>query len=261
MLGAIAGDIIGSPYESPRIRKKTKEFPLFSDRSRFTDDTVLTVATAAAIINKCGYGAAYKKWGNKYPSAGYGGSFRKWLSKEKVEPYNSWGNGSAMRVSPVGWAFKTLERTLKEAKASAKVSHNHPEGIKGAQATACAVFMSRKCNSKKEIKNYIEEKFDYNLSATTDKIRPNYSFKVSCQGSVPEAIIAFLDSKNLEDAIRTAVSLGGDADTQAAISGSIAEAYYKNIPESIKKEILKRLDKDILKVIESFSQETDYGIF
>ncbi len=163
-----------------------------------------------------------------------------------------------MRVSPVGWTFQTLKRTLKEAKASAKVSHNHPQGIKGAQATACAVFMARKDNSKKEIKNYIEEKFDYNLSESSDKIRPNYSFKVSCQGSVPEAIIAFLDSKDFEDAIRTAVSLGGDADTQGAIAGSIAEAYYEDIPESIKKETLKRLDKDILKVIESFSRETGY---
>lgn len=224
MVGAIAGDIIGSEYEAHPI--KTKDFPLFHPRCRFTDDSVLTIAVAEAILTDGDYRRSVWELGRRYPHAGYGGDFRRWLSSSSPEPYNSWGNGSAMRVSPVGWAFNSVDEVLSEAARSAEISHNHPEGIKGAQATALAVFLARTTRDKELIKEEIADRFGYDLNRTVDSIRPSYSFDVSCQGTVPEAIIAFLDAKDYEDAIRNAISLGGDSDTLGCITGAVAEAYY-----------------------------------
>jgi ADP-ribosylglycohydrolase len=259
IIGAIAGDIIGSVYEFKNV--KTTDFQLFSPASNFTDDSVLTFATMANLINKIGYEKSYLEYGRKYPNAGYGGRFYYWLFGNNPVPYNSWGNGSAMRVSPVGWAFDSLEEVLLQAKGSAEVSHNHPEGIKGAQATAAAVFMARTGKSKDEIKAYIVKKFGYNLNRTIEEIRPVYNFNESCQGSVPEAIIAFLESLNYEDAIRLAVSIGGDSDTIACIAGGIAEAFYKEIPDYIRENVLKRLPDELKEVLKIFSlkyKATDY---
>ena len=247
MLGAIAGDIIGSFYERAPI--KTKMFPLFSYRSTFTDDTVLTVATAYAINNEIGYAEAYKQFARKYPDAGYGGSFLKWAMGSSDEPYNSWGNGAAMRVSPIGFMFNDIDEVLAEAKKSAEVTHDHPEGIKGAQAVALAIVLARNGESKEFIKQLITEQFGYDFTRTLDEIRPAYSFEVSAQKSVPEAIICFLESTNFEDAIRNAVSLGGDADTMACIAGGIAEAFYGGVPDKIAasaKELLPAEFIDIL---------------
>ncbi len=252
MLGAIAGDVIGSVYE--RYTIKTTDFPLFQPACTFTDDTVLTVATADAILNHLDYAAAYKDYGRRYPHAGYGGTFIRWIFSQDMQPYNSWGNGSAMRVSPVGWAFDAVERVLAEAKKSAAVTHNHPEGIKGAQATALAVFLARTGQSKETIKAEIEDRFAYNLSRSLDEIRPGYHFDVSCQGSVPEAIIAFLEAGNVEDAIRNAISLGGDSDTLACIAGGIAHAYYGSIPEPISTEVRRRLPDEFLTIIDQFNE-------
>lgn len=252
MLGAIAGDIIGSVYENMPI-KRVDFSPLFHVQSVPTDDTVLTVATAHALLTDRDYASAYRTFGRKYPHAGYGDSFLKWLGKNDKEPYNSWGNGSAMRVSSIGWASSSREEVLKEAKASAVVTHNHPEGIKGAQATALAIFLARTATSKQDIKRDVEETFNYDLSSRTiDEIRPSYKFNVSCQGSVPESIMAFLESDSVEHAIRLAVSLGGDADTQACIAGSIAEAYYGPLPPDIIAEVRQRLPPDLMQVMDSF---------
>ena len=255
MIGAIAGDIIGSVYEAHRI--KTEEFPLFSPGCRFTDDTVMTVATADAILAGKGYAEAYREWGRLYPHAGYGGMFRQWLRSDDMGPYNSFGNGSAMRVSPVGFAFDSLDRVLEEAKSSAEVTHNHPEGIKGARATAAAIYLARTGKSKNEIKDYIESTFDYDLSATLAEIRPHYRFDPTCQGSVPQAVIAFLESSSYEDAVRKAISLGGDTDTQGCITGGIAQAYYKTIDDHIIKKARALLDGRLLKVVDAFSAK--YG--
>lgn len=250
MIGAIAGDIIGSVYERDTL--KSKDFNLFSERTHFTDDTVLTIATADSLINTRDYTDSYRNWGNKYPYSGYGGSFRHWLRVDNPKPYNSWGNGSAMRVSPIGFFYQSLEEVLKNARLSAEVTHNHPEGIKGAQSTAVAIFLARTGKSKDEIKKYIESTFQYNLSRKLDDIRKTYHFEVSCQKSVPEAIIAFFESENYEDAIRNAISLGGDSDTQACIAGGIAEAFYGGVPKNILDEIYERLPMDLLSVIEKF---------
>lgn len=250
MLGAIAGDIIGSIYEGRNF--KSKDFPLFQERNHFTDDTVLTVAVADAILNNGDYCQNLKTYYRRYYYAGYGGNFRKWGESESNEPYNSWANGSAMRVSPVGAAFNDLETVLTEAKKSAEVTHNHPEGIKGAQATAAAIFLARTGKSKDEIKSYIENTFGYNLNQTLNEIRPHYRFDVSCQGSVPEAIIAFLESTDFEDAIRNAISIGGDSDTIACICGGISQAFY-GLPEPIAKRALAYLDEDLQKVILEFN--------
>ncbi|MDT8307268.1 MAG: ADP-ribosylglycohydrolase family protein [Anaerolineae bacterium] len=250
MLGAIAGDIIGSVYERHPI--KTTAFPLFVERSRFTDDTVLTVAVAYAILHGVDYAAALRAFGRRYPRAGYGGTFRQWLFSDEMGPYNSWGNGSAMRVSPIGFAFDDEAAVLAQAEASAAVTHNHPEGIKGAQATALAVFLARTGTPKKEIRRRITAGFGYDLSLTVEQIRPTYHFDVSCQGTVPEAIIAFLDASDYEDAVRLAVSLGGDSDTLACIAGSIAAAYYGDIPASIVAETRTRLPADLLGVVDEF---------
>ncbi|MCS6884160.1 MAG: ADP-ribosylglycohydrolase family protein [Acidobacteriota bacterium] len=256
MIGAIAGDIIGSVYEGNPI--KSTDFQLFWPISRFTDDTVLTVATGYAILNGLDYGQAYKSFGLMYPNAGYGGTFLRWLFNPESKPYGSWGNGSAMRVSPIGWAFQTVEEVLEQAKLSSIVSHDHPEGIKGAQAVALAVFMARTGSDKDSIRSEISSRFGYNLERTIDMIRPTYIFDVSCQGSVPEAIIAFLESVDYESAIRLAISLGGDSDTLACIAGAIADAFYRKIPGDIVAEAKARLSKHLLEVVEQF--EKDYNI-
>ena len=252
LLGAIAGDIIGSVYEFRPFKETT--FPLFSDSSEYTDDTVMTVANAEWLLSGDSLFGIMQDFGNRYP-AGYGGMFWEWLHAYDPQPYNSWGNGSAMRVSPVGWAFDTLEETLEVAKQSAEITHNHPEGIKGAQATAACIFLARKGKSKQEIKEYIEDYFGYDLSKTCDEIRPTYQFNESCQGSVPESIIAFLESTDFESAIRLTVSLGGDADTMGAITGGIAEAFYGCVPEHIRKEVLKRLPNEFIEVMQKFYQK------
>lgn len=252
MIGAIAGDIIGSVYERKNVKRT--DFTLFTPRSRFTDDTVLTIAVADSIMNGKDYALTIKEYGRKYPNVGYGGIFYQWLFSDKMAPYNSFGNGSAMRVSPVGFAFHTLPDVLEEAKKSACITHNHPEGIKGAQATAAAVFLAGKGASKDELKEYIAETFGYNMEQTLDEIRPQYSFDVTCQGSVPQAIIAFLESDDYEDAVRKAISLGGDSDTMACIAGGIAQAYYKKIPEFIIVETRKRLDGRMLQILDQFNE-------
>jgi ADP-ribosylglycohydrolase len=255
MLGAIAGDIIGSIYERHGI--KTTDFPLLGQANRFTDDTVMTIAVADAILAQTDYAMAMKQWGRKYPSVGYGSTFIKWIFEPEVRPYNSWGNGSAMRVSPVGFAFDTVDSVLAEAKRSAEVSHNHPEGIKGAQATALAVFLARQGEAKEAIRQEISRRFGYNLARTIEEIRPAYRFDVSCQGSVPEAIIAFLDSSGYEEAVRLAVSLGGDSDTLACLAGGIAQAYYRTIPADIVKVVQAVLPADILDIVDRFYEK--YG--
>jgi len=255
MLGAIIGDIVGSIYEWRNI--KMKEFPLFGEKCVFTDDTVMTIAVAEGLMNggrPNDFINAMKRLGRMYPNAGYGGHFRSWLLKDDSDPYNSWGNGSAMRVSPVSWMFDTLEATEYTAEISASVTHNHPEGIKGAQATAAAIFLARNGKLKEEIKTYIESKYGYDLNKTLDEIRPSYKFDESCQGTVPEAITAFLESDGFEDAIRNAISLGGDSDTLAAITGSIAEAAY-GVPDEIKTKALSLLDSPLLEVFDRW-QET-----
>lgn len=250
LLGGIAGDIIGSIYEFNPVR--FKDFELFKSNSTYTDDTVMTIANAEWLLSKGVLMDIMRKYGHKYPGAGYGGMFYDWLKSRCPKPYNSFGNGSAMRVSPVGWAFDTLEETLEAAKQSAEITHNHPEGIKGAQATAACIFMARTGKSKQEIKEYVETKFGYDLSRTCNEIRPTYQFNESCQGTVPESIIAFLESTDFESAIRLTVSLGGDADTMGAITGAIAEAYYNVIPEHIKNEVLKRLPEEFINVLREF---------
>ena len=261
MYGAILGDIIGSPFEFDR-GDKTKDFKLFSRRSHFTDDSVMTLAVCEALL-KVGQDATVKEiedavissmqsWGRRYPHAGYGGYFRRWLTACHPEPYNSFGNGSAMRVSAAGWLYDSLEKTRTVAKATANVTHNHPEGIKGAEATASAIFMARNGSSKEEIKKYIENEFHYDLNRTLDEIRPSYHMDETCQKTVPEAIIAFLEAKDFEDAIRNAVSLGGDTDTLGAITGSIAEAYY-GIPEWLMTECRKRINRDMRVVLDDFN--------
>ncbi|KPK78015.1 MAG: hypothetical protein AMJ79_01300 [Phycisphaerae bacterium SM23_30] len=255
MIGAIAGDIIGSLYEHYPI--KTTEFPLFSDCSSFTDDTVLTVAVADAILKGVAYAASLKSWGRRYPRAGYGGSFIFWLFSEDSSPYHSWGNGSAMRVSPVGFAFHTVEQVLTEAQRSAAVTHNHPEGVKGAQAAALAIYLARTGAGKDDIKNEIAERFSYDLDRKLDEIRPEYGFDVSCQGTVPEAIISFLESDDFEDAVRNAISLGGDSDTLACITGGIAQAYYKEIPAEIIAQVQNRLPEEFMPIINEFNNKFD----
>jgi len=259
MLGAILGDIVGSPFEFDHNNYKHKDFPLLSERSHFTDDTVMTFAVARGLM--AGQGNAQKTfaevqhemqyWGRKYPDAGYGGMFGQWLYAEHSEPYGSFGNGSAMRVAAAGWLFDTLDKTLEMAKVTAEVTHNHPEGIKGAQATAAAIFLARTGHSKPEIRQYVEQTFGYDLSRTCDEIRPGYRHVETCQQTVPEAIIAFLESTGFEDALRNAVSLGGDSDTLACITGGIAEAFY-GMPSELQQETLKRLPEEMRAAYELF---------
>ena len=261
MYGAILGDMIGAPYEFDR-GDKTKDFPLFVADSQFTDDTVMTIAVAEALM-RVGKAAdddtvrrevisSMQTWGRKYPYAGYGGRFYGWLFyRGNPQPYNSWGNGSAMRVSPAGWLYDTLEETRRFARLTAKVTHNHPEGIKGAESTASAIFLARNGASKEEIKDYIVREFGYDLSRTCDEIRPYYHHVESCQETVPEAITAFLEGTSFEDVIRTAVSLGGDCDTLTCIAGSIAEAFY-GVPQELVEECRRRLDDEMLEVVDRF---------
>ncbi|MCA1765537.1 MAG: ADP-ribosylglycohydrolase family protein [Desulfobulbaceae bacterium] len=251
MIGAIAGDIIGSVYEGSGF--KGRDFPLFAGNCRFTDDTVLTVAVAAKLLYGGSYLDRFREYFHAYPRAGYGGSFIRWAASGERRPYNSWGNGSAMRVSPVGFAGASLDEVRAEARESAAVTHNHPEGIRGAQATAVAVYLARTGRKKPEIKAHIEQKFGYDLGGRLDEIRKWYRFDVSCQGSVPQSIIAFLEADCYEDAIRNAISLGGDADTMACISGGIAEAYYGGVPDTIRVQALTRLDERLRDVVEEFS--------
>lgn len=250
MIGAIAGDVIGSVFEHRNT--KTTDFELFQSGSMFTDDTVLTVATADALLTDGDYGRAYRKWFRRYPRAGYGGYFRNWGWSADAGPYNSFGNGSAMRVSPVGWAFDSVDAVLEGARASAQVTHNHPEGVRGAQAVALAVFLARVGSDRELIRRETTERFGYDLRRTVEEIRPGYRFDVTCQGSVPEAIIAFLDGEDFEDTVRKAVSMGGDSDTIACIAGSIAEAHYGSVPADISDKVLARLSSDLIEVIEAF---------
>ena len=251
MIGAIAGDIIGSVYEHDPI--KTKDFPLFHPRCCFTDDTVLTIAVAKAILSDRNYLKAVRELGRRYPHAGYGGAFRRWLHSNDPRPYNSWGNGSAMRVSPVGFAFDGAEKVLEEARKTAEITHNHPEGIRGAQATALAVLLARTGAGKEQIRSEIEGRFGYDLQRSVESIRPTYHFDVSCQGSVPEAIISFLDSSSYEDALRNAVSLGGDSDTLACIAGGIAEAFYGGVPPFIRNKAMGILDEYLRSIASRFA--------
>jgi ADP-ribosylglycohydrolase/O-acetyl-ADP-ribose deacetylase (regulator of RNase III) len=251
-------------YEFDRNNYKHKDFPLLSENSHFTDDTVMTLAVALGLI--AGQGDAQKTfagvqhemrhWGRRYPHAGYGGMFRQWLRAEHPQPYGSFGNGSAMRVAAAGWLFDTLDKTLEMAKVTAEVTHNHPEGIKGAQATAAAIFLARTGHSKPEIKRYVEQTFGYDLSRTCDEIRPGYRHVETCQQTVPEAIIAFLESTGFEDALRNAVSLGGDSDTLACITGGIAEAFY-GMPPELREETLKRLPEEMQAAYELFRQSLE----
>ena len=256
MIGAILGDMIGAPYEFDR-GNKTKDFPLFSKESQFTDDSVMTVAVAEALISSYGKSDdeirtalvdSMQKWGKRYSHAGYGGMFRQWLITKEPKPYGSFGNGSAMRVSSAGWLYDDIAMTRKIAAITADVTHNHPEGIKGAEATASAIFLARNGSSKDEIKEYIIREFGYDLSRTCDEIRPTYHHVESCQETVPEAITAFLEGNDFEDVIRTAVSLGGDCDTLTCIAGGIAEAFY-GIPDKISIEGYNRMNADMREVL------------
>jgi ADP-ribosylglycohydrolase len=251
MLGAIAGDIIGSSYEWHNT--KSYNFELFTPQSSPTDDSVLTIAVADCLLHDKDYVKTFKEYGHRYPRAGYGGMFLKWLGCNNSSPYNSFGNGSAMRVSPVGFAFGTLEEVLLQAEKSAAVTHNHPEGIKGAQAIASSIFLARSGSGKQDIRNYVVKTLGYNLNQTLDEIRPTYEFDETCQGSVPQAIIAFLESNDYEDAIRKAISLGGDSDTIGCMTGGIAQAYYKVIPDYIVEKVRSLLEEEFIEIIDEFN--------
>ena len=257
LLGAICSDIIGSSREFRPV--KNVDFELFPNGSRFTDDTVMTCAVADWLMNQQeDLASVMQKWGLKYSNVGYGGMFFRWLISAEPKPYNSFGNGSAMRVSPVGWFANSLEETLELAKTTAEVTHNHPEGIKGAQAVAVAVYMARNGSSKSEIRQYIQQHFPgYDLDRDCDTIRRDYRFDVTCQGSVPESIIAFLESVDYESAVQLAVSLGGDSDTMAAIAGSIAAAYYREIPDAITGQCLSKLPTEIIDIITTFAEKKE----
>ena len=265
MFGAILGDIIGSPYEFD-MGNKTKDFPLFSRHSKYTDDSVMTLAVAEALMDSqpddgdetiCKrLVSCMQKYGRAYPKAGYGYGFARWLMREDPQPYDSWGNGSAMRVSGVAWLYEDLATVRKMARLTASVSHNHPEGMKGAEATAAAIFLARTGKNKEEIKAYIQREFGYDLSRSCDEIRPAYHHVESCQETVPEAITAFLEGENFEDVIRTAVSLGGDCDTLTAIAGSMAEGFY-GVPEDLKAECRARLPEPLRAVLARFEQAVE----
>lgn len=266
MYGALLGDMIGAPYEFDR-GNKSKEFPLFCENSRFTDDSVMTIAVAEALLDsrfldddsiRAALIKSMRKWGKKYPDAGYGRKFLCWLREKEPKPYGSCGNGSAMRVSAAGWLFDTLEETREKARLTAEVTHDHPEGIKGAEATSGAIFLARTGRSKEEIRDYIVQEFGYDLSRTCDQIRPSYYHNESCQKTVPEAITAFLEGTDFEDVIRTAVSLGGDCDTLTCIAGSIAEAFY-GVPAILKAECKRRLPEDMAYILGRFDISRKHG--
>jgi ADP-ribosylglycohydrolase len=269
MIGAIVGDVLGSVYERARAQTKRKDFRLYRAEDRATDDSVLTLAVARTILlanqapaaadnvpripAEADFAKNLREIGRRYPRAGYGGSFHRWLDDEKMGPYSSWGNGSAMRASAVGWAYENAEDVLYAAEQSARPTHNHPEGIKGAQAVALAVFLARKGAARGELRLEIARRFGYDLDRTVDEIRPGYKFEISCQLSVPESIIAFLDSVDFEDAIRNAISLGGDADTQACIAGAVAEAHYGGVPQAMLAWVLPRLDELQFRIAREFA--------
>jgi ADP-ribosyl-[dinitrogen reductase] hydrolase len=255
MIGAIIGDIAGSTYEF--IGNKDYFASLFPKGSDYTDDTILTIATAHTLLSGLEYRKAYQLFGQKYPDpmGGYGMRFAGWLEAgADAIPYDSWGNGAAMRAGPIGWAFSSLDETLAEAEKSASVSHNHPEGIKGAHATAMATWMARHGKSKTEIRQAISQQFRYDLSRSATEVRKTYSFNESCQGTVPEALIAFLDSTDFEDAIRIAISLGGDADTVGCITGGIAEAFYREIPQEMKATAERLLPQEFVQIVHQFTE-------
>lgn len=273
LYGALLGDFIGVPYEFDMNRPATKDFPLFRDECGFSDDTVTTIAIAEAVLKsgkvlkteianmKYTDGRAFKyavqnsllSWCRKY-KAGYGTKFRQWIKEKTPEPYNSYGNGAAMRVSAVGWYYNTLYETREAARVTARVTHNHFEGMKGAMSTASAIFLARTGATKEEIKKYIEREFDYDLSRTIEEMRPTYHHVESCQESVPQSIIAFLESDSYESAIRNCIWLGGDVDTLGAICGAIAEAFY-GIPENLIAECRKYLPKSMLAIVDDFNKE------
>ncbi len=257
MLGAIAGDIIGSVYE--RHSTKRMDFPLFDRYSTFTDDTTMTIAVADAILTGADYAEKFREWFRLYPDRGYGPGFRRWAASDRMGPRHSMGNGAAMRVSPIGWAFDSLEEVLNEARKSAEPTHGHPEGIKGARAIAACIYMARKGSPKPEIKEYIISTFGYRLDETTDEIRKYYRFDATCPGSVPQAITAFLESEDLEDAIRKAISIGGDSDTIACMAGGIAEAYYSGVPAPIAERVLSMLPADMVDVVRAFDRRYRTG--
>lgn len=259
LLGAICGDIIGSSYEFCPV--KVLKFPIVTRFSHPTDDSVCSVAIADSFVSGTSLTKSLQTWCRKYPHAGYGGHFSRWIMLKEPHPYNSWGNGSAMRVSPVGAIAGNLDEAMTLAKKTAEITHNHPEGIKGAQATATAIFFALRGMLKEEIKSFIEKGFDYDLSRQYYDIQPDYSFDVSCQGSVPEAMICFLTATDYESTVRHAVAMGGDADTMGAIAGGIAAAYYGEIPQHILKECEQRIPEDMKEVIKKFNEklESIYG--
>lgn len=253
MYGVIIGDVAGSVYERNNI--KTTRFKLIKKNSTFTDDTVMTVAIEDGILNKKDYRISLKEYGRLYPNVGYGKDFKKWIFRDDESSNESFGNGAAMRVCPIGFAYENLKEVLSEAEKTVIVSHNHKEAVKGAQAVAAAVFLARKGFDKIYIKNFIAHKFSYNLEQSLDQIRPVYQFDSSCQGSVPQAIIAFLESDSYIDAIRKAISIGGDSDTIAAITGGIAQVYYKKIPEDVVTKVKSILDSNLRRVVEEFDRK------
>ncbi len=259
MYGAILGDMIGAPYEFDR-GGKTKDFPLFSQGTEFTDDSVMTIAVAEALMDALGQPddeirkrlvSSMQRWGRRYPDAGYGFMFYHWLRSGDPRPYGSFGNGSAMRVSAAGWLYDTLEETRHIARLTAEVTHNHPEGIKGAEAAASAIYMARTGAGKDAIREYVSREFGYDLTRTCDQIRPAYYHVESCQKTVPEAVTAFLEGTSFVDVIRTAVSLGGDCDTLTCIAGGMAEAFY-GVPDELKAECLNRIPADMRDVVKRF---------
>ena len=265
MYGAILGDMIGAPYEFGRGSKATV-FPLFGAMSQFTDDTVMTIAVAEALLDAQEAGAevwsdddairalltaSLRKWGRRYPNAGYGFRFGHWLEQPGAGPYNSYGNGSAMRVSAAGWLASDLAEARRLARISAEVTHNHPEGIKGAESVASVIWLARSGASKDKLQEMVVRDFGYGLSRTCDEIRPQYKHVESCQETVPEAITCFLEGADFEETVRLAGSLGGDADTLACIAGSMAEAWC-GVPEELRMECRRRLDEELLAVVDRF---------
>ena len=250
MIGAVIGDIIGSRFEFNNHR--SEDFTLFTEESKVTDDTILTIATADCLLHNKEYANTYQLYAQKYPNGNYGGMFSKWMYTSEPKPYGSFGNGSGMRVSPVGWFYSNLEDTLKEAEKSAAVTHNHPEGIKGAQSIALAIYLARMGSSKEEIKSAIEFKFNYVLDFQLDSLRKTNKFDETCGVTVPQSIYCFLISNSFEDAIRKAISIGGDSDTIACMTGGIAEAFYKVIPEDILANAQKVIPLEFWKIWEEF---------
>lgn len=250
MLGAIAGDMIGVPWEA--LGEKRYDFPLFTEFSRFSDDSVMTLAVAHALLERRDYAEAMRDFGRRYPAIGYGGHFERWIYDDSMGPYNSYGNGGAMRASPIGYVAQSAAEALAEAERCAAPTHNHPEGVKGAQAVALSVFLARSGATKDEIRREIAMRFEYDLSRTVGDIRPTYTFDVAAARSVPESLICFFDAPDFEGAVRNAVSLGGDADTMACIAGAVAEAHWGHVPDAIAVEVLRRLPEELLGILDRF---------